>query len=230
MTVASRQPFPTQYLDRLLNADCIRWMSTLLAGSVDFILTDPPYLARFVDRDGRRLRNDDNDDWLKPAFAEAFRILRPGRFLVSWYGWPKAQKFFEAWRAAGFRPVGHFVAVKSYTSSKRFVQYRHEAAYLLAKGDVRIPRQPIPDVLPWKYTGNRLHPTQKPVCTLVPLIRAFSKPGEVVVDPFAGSASTLVAAYQAGRHYAGTELDEQYFALAQERLARLRRRVGAAAA
>jgi len=45
-----------------------------------------------------------------------------------------------------------------------------------------------------RYFGNRIHLTQKPVSALVPLIDSFSAPGDVVLDPFCGSGSTLVAA------------------------------------
>ena len=41
------------------------------ANSVDFILTDPPYLVNYRDRDGRTIQNDANADWLKPAMKEA---------------------------------------------------------------------------------------------------------------------------------------------------------------
>lgn len=77
---------------------------------------------------------------------------------------------------------------------------------------------PVSDVLPWRYTGNRLHPTEKPVSGLVPLIRAFTRPGDVVLDPFCGSGSTLVAAKQICRHYIGIELDPTLAAAAEARL------------
>lgn len=218
-----RNAFPERLADRLHHADSLTWMKVVPDNTVDFILTDPPYLQQFCDRDGRRLRNDDNDTWVDPAFHEAFRLLRPGRFLVCWYGWPKADRFFTAWRKAGFRPVGHFVAPKPYASARRIVEYRHEQAYLLAKGEPVRPWRRISDVLPWRYTKNVWHPTQKPLCALAPLIAAFSQPGEVVLDPFAGSASTLVAAYLSGRRYCGVELDERYYGLAQQRLHRMTR-------
>jgi hypothetical protein len=74
------------------------------------------------------------------------------------------------------------------------------------------------DVLRWQYTENRLHPTQKPVSGLAPLIRAFSCEGDVVLDPFCGSGSTLVAAHELGRRYIGIELDADHCATAQQRL------------
>jgi site-specific DNA-methyltransferase (adenine-specific) len=51
--------------------------------SVDFILTDPLYITRYRSRDGRSVPNDNNNAWLKPAFAEMYRVLKPGSFAVS---------------------------------------------------------------------------------------------------------------------------------------------------
>jgi DNA modification methylase len=65
-------------------------------------------------------------------------------------------------------------------------------------------------VLEWKYSGNNLHPTQKPLCILTPLIRRFSHPGDLVLDPFCGSGSTLLAAKLQGRRFLGIELGRQY--------------------
>ncbi|MGO6982542.1 DNA methyltransferase [Rhizobium leguminosarum] len=194
----------------ILYGDCITLMQHLQGGSVDFILTDPPYLVRYRDRRGRTVANDNNAAWLKPAFAEMHRVLKTGGLAVSFYGWNEVDRFMAAWREAGFRVVGHLVFVKSYTSSQRFVRYRHEQAYVLAKGDALPPVRPIADVLSWDYTGNRMHPTQKPLRPLEEIIRAFSKPGELVLDPFCGSGSTLLAAAQSGRDYLGIELEHRH--------------------
>lgn len=202
----------------LIQGDCVTVMRGLPSESVDFILTDPPYIVRYRDRDGCGIANDDNDRWLKPAFKEMYRLLKPASFCVSFYGWNKADLFIGAWRAAGFRIVGHLVFRKRYNSSVRFLRYQHEQAYLLAKGDVVPPQSPPPDVIDWHYTGNRLHPTQKPVQVLQPLIQSFCAPGGIVLDPFCGSGSTLVAAHASGRSYIGIELNGDYYATAQRRL------------
>lgn len=203
----------------IIHGDCVQVLPQLQAGSVDFALTDPPYLARYKGRDGRSVPNDDNDRWLNPAFAALYRVLAPDSFAVSFYGWPRADRFMAAYRAAGFRVVGHFVCPKRYTSSSAFVSYRHECAHLLAKGEPAKPQRPIADVLPWDYTANKLHPTQKPLSTLKPLVLAFSRPGGLVLDPFAGSGSSLLAAQQLGRNWLGVELDAGYHAIASTRLA-----------
>jgi len=202
----------------IINADCLKAMPMLPDESINFILTDPPYLVKYKSRDGRSIANDDNDVWLKPAFAEMYRVLADDSFCVSFYGWPSADRFMQAYRAAGFSVVGHLMFPKSYASSTRFLKYQHECAHLLAKGRPKQPLKPIADVLQWKYTGNQLHPTQKPLAVLMPLVETFSEPGGVVLDPFTGSGSSLVAARKLGRSYIGIEMDKRYHAIANRRL------------
>jgi site-specific DNA-methyltransferase (adenine-specific) len=199
--------------------DCIDVMRSMPWACVDFILTDPPYLVNYRDRSGRRVTNDDNDAWLKPAFRQMYRVLRPNSLCVSFYGWNKVDTFMAAWREAGFDVVGHIVFRKRYSSKARYLSYEHESAYLLAKGRPPLPSSPVPDVLDWQYSGNRLHPTQKPVQPLRTLIGAFTKPGAVVMDPFCGSGSTLIAAQEVGRRFIGIELDEQHHRTASSRIA-----------
>jgi site-specific DNA-methyltransferase (adenine-specific) len=202
----------------IIHGDCLRVLPELPTESVNFILTDPPYLVRYKARDGRTVPNDNNDAWLKPAFAEMHRVLEQSTFCVSFYGWPEADKFIAAYKAAGFRMVGHLTFPKRYTSSSRFLRYQHECAHLLAKGYPPHPESTIGDVIDWTYSGNKLHPTQKPVSVLLPLIETFSRASGMVLDPFAGSGSTLVAAKTLGRSYLGIELDAGYHAAASRRL------------
>ena len=64
----------------VIHANCLTILPKLPASSVDFILTDPPYITRYKSRDGRTVPNDDNAAWLKPAFAEMYRVLAPDSF------------------------------------------------------------------------------------------------------------------------------------------------------
>ncbi len=110
-TFSAKRSLP---VNRILHGNCIEVMRQLPAGSIDFILTDPPYLVNYRDRDGSSIQNDNNADWLKPAFKEAYRVLRPDSFMVTFYAWNKIDRFMDAWRSAGFQPVGHIVFRKSY--------------------------------------------------------------------------------------------------------------------
>lgn len=62
------------------------------------------------------------------------------------------------------------------------------------------------------------HPTQKPLALMDALIKLTTKEGQVVLDPFMGSGSTIVAARKSGRQYLGFEINKQYFEIAQKRL------------
>ena len=206
------------YSNTLIHGDCLRVLPGLPAASVNFILTDPPYITRYQARDGRTVPNDDNDRWLKPALYQMYRALEKDSFCVSFYGWSQTDKFMAAYRAAGFRVVGHFVFPKRYTSSTRYLRCQHECAHLLAKGNPRYPQETIGDVIDWTYSGNKLHPTQKPLSVLLPLIETFSATQGTVLDPIAGSGSSLLAAKMLGRSYVGIELDAKYHAIATRRL------------
>lgn len=207
------------WLDKVIQADCTRALGNLPSGGVNLMVTDPPYLVSYRSRDGRSIENDGPGDGrvIELAMKEAYRVLKPDSFGVCFYGWSRSEEFARAWRLAGFRVVGHFVWTKKYASGRGVTKRRHEQACLLAKGEPKAKRQ-IEDVLPWRYTGNRLHPMEKPVSALTPLIEAFSAPRDIVLDPFAGSGSTAMAAQKLGRHFIAIELSKEYAWTAARRL------------
>lgn len=206
----------------ILQGDCINVLRQFEGASFDMVLTDPPYIVGYKDRSGRQVANDNNDEWLTPAFTEIYRVLKDDSVCVSFYGWTQTDRFFAAWKAAGFRIVGHITFPKRYTSTVRLLRYQHESAYLLAKGNPPTPNNVIGDVIDWGvYTGNKLHPTQKPVSILLPLIQSFTRPGAKILDPFCGSGSTLAASLMCGRRAVGIELAEANARTASDRLARI---------
>lgn len=189
------------------------------SNSVDLVVTDPPYLVGYKDRNGRTVENDTSPDAVLPVYKELYRVLKRDSLCITFYGWHHIDQFAVAWREAGFKPVGQIVWAKPYASRSRYTAYHHESAYVLAKGRPPCPRTPLRDVQEWVYSGNRRHPTEKAVDILTPLIKAYSRQGDLVLDPFAGSGSTAVAASLLGRRYVGIELEKAYCALARQRLA-----------
>lgn len=91
-------------------------------------------------------------------------------------------------------------------------------AYVSDEGGPRITRSVIPVR---SSHGSAVHPTQKPTGILRPLIEESCPPGGVVLDPFAGSGSTLLAARECGRRAVGIEIDPGYAALVAPRLQQL---------
>ena len=78
---------PSVPTNAILHGDCISVMHSLPTNSIDFILSDPPYLVRYQDREGRSIQNVINSDWLVPTFSETYRVLKQDRFMISFYGW-----------------------------------------------------------------------------------------------------------------------------------------------
>lgn len=210
-------------VNQVLHGDCMHLLPTLPRESIDAVITDPPYLGRYKDRWGRTLANDAKPDAVVGAYGELFRVLKPNTFCVTFYGYPKLDAFVHAWTEAGFDTVAHMVWTKPYTSSTRFVKVTHESAYILAKGSPQKPVKPLADVQPWEYTGNLVHPTEKAISVIRPLVEVFAPSGGIVLDPFTGSGSTLVAAALSGRRYLGIELEQRYCALTRRRLAGVER-------
>lgn len=206
-------------LNEIIHGDCITVMRTMPSESIDLVLTDPPFLVNYRPRDGQSVTGDVSNAWLEPAFAEIYRLLKPNSFCVSFYGWPQVDQFMATWKRVGFSPVSHLVCLKEYPSRTGYTRSFHEDLFLLAKG--RPPRSPNPpdDVLRWHYTGNPLHPTQKPVEVIQTLIEAFSKPGDVVLDPFAGSGTTGIAAQNCGRQFILIEKVWEHWKDARDRIA-----------
>ena len=203
----------------IINGEAVETLQSFEAGTIDLVVTDLPYLVDYRDRDGRKVRNDDTADAVLGVFPELYRVMKPDSYLVLFCGWVAIAQFSDAWSKAGFSVGGHLVWSKDYVSNAKHVQYRHESAWLLTKGTPEHNGKALPDVMNWTYSGNRHHPTEKAVEVIAPLIRAFSKPGDTVLDPFLGSGTTAVAAALNGRNAIGIELESKYCDLAKSRVA-----------
>jgi site-specific DNA-methyltransferase (adenine-specific) len=215
----------SNFTNTVVHGDCAQVMRQIPAQNVDFILTDPPYLLNFRDRCGRSIANDRDASWLKPAFAETYRILRSDSFMVCCYGWSKVDLFFAAWREAGFVPLVISCSVRPMRPRPISCAISTNRRFCWPKAGPKRPISPISDVQEFRYSKNELHPTQKPVSALIPLIKSFSRESDLAVDPFCGSASTCAAALLVGHRFLGIEMDEKYFRIATARMARVSERI-----
>lgn len=206
------------FRNEVFQGDCLKHLASLSANSVDCVLTDPPYLISYKDRSGRSIANDDNDVWVAPLFDELYRVLKDNSFCITFCALPSIVAFMQAAQSAGFRSIGQLIWPKRYSTSRYHLAFKHEQALVFAKGKPAKPEKALSTIQKWHYSGNELHPTQKHTDVLKVLIEHFTKEGDLVLDPFCGSGSTLVAAKQLSRHYIGMELDESYVKTALERL------------
>jgi site-specific DNA-methyltransferase (adenine-specific) len=240
------QPCQTAFPQPIFRqSTAVPFLETLPAGSVDLVLTDPPYLisrkSGFADvvngetRLGVRThfgRWDTEEAFkmadLAAAVAEIHRVLRKGGTAVVFFDLWKVTPLREMLEQAGFKSVRLIQWVKTnpvpLNSKRCYLSNAVEIALVAVKGGGGTFNSEYDNGIlsaPTCRDKGRFHPTQKPLELMATLIRKHSRPGDPVVDPFAGSGTTGVAALREGRRFAGCEPDPEFFPKALARIQEL---------
>lgn len=203
----------------------------LLAGEeASLLLTDPPYGVAYRGKTKRSLRiaNDDADgiaDLLADAFSALDTSLGPGTPIYLFHpAGPTSTVFVQSFLDVGWQIRQELVWVKdSLVLGHSDYHFRHEPIlYGMTPGapvgrgrgrwyggDARTSVLEIP-----RPKASREHPTSKPVALISDLVANSSTFGDIVLDPFLGSGSTLLAAEQLRRRCYGVELDPRYVEVA----------------
>jgi len=209
--------------------DCLEVMKDIPDGSVDMVLTDPPYginyqsNRRTVTEKFDKINNDESLSWLDGFVDDCCRVMRPDSAAYVFCSWHKIDVFKQAFEQK-FKLKNVIVWVKnnhgsgdlkaSYAPKHEFVLYMHKGRSLFRKG--RTPDVVNVDKVP---ASKMIHPTEKPILLLEKFIGNNSDNGDTIFDPFMGSGTTGVAAKQLGRDFIGIEQDSDYFAIAEKRIA-----------
>lgn len=206
----------------LYNGDSREVVPEVQAGTVDFVLSDPPYgLGIGYGRSelGHRfIANDSDTAMLCWIFGEAFRVLKPDGWAAVFTGYTGIGDCLEAGEAAGFSVKTVIVWDKCLPGLGKGIRNQHEDIVLVKKGS---PAERFEGGNVWRLprvSGRPVHPHEKPLPLLNKLLDAYSLPGDLVLDPFSGSGATLVAAQAYGRRAIGVELDEGYCQVIAARL------------
>lgn len=133
-----------------------------------------------------------------------------------------ADKFAD-WRVGNLRPVFEPILwfVKPYKQGGTIADNMLQngvGAYNLEAWNKYVEHGDNLIIAPNEHSDRGFHPTQKPIKLLKALIELTTQKEQVILDPFAGSGSTLVAAKELGREYIGFEINEEYYNNAIERL------------
>ncbi|MGF6428202.1 DNA-methyltransferase [Bradyrhizobium elkanii] len=205
---------------RIIHGDCITELKKLDNRSVDLVLTDPPYgNAMAYGTLKRSIVNDDHPLHGLLALHECWRIQRCNRaayFFLDVRHVPIVEKFVTQY--TDYRVKDWIVWNKQHFGMGVGFRKQHELILVLAKGKPRFRSTAFPNVLTVPRETTEEHPHKKPLPLLKQIIEHSSDPGDTVLDPFAGSGSTLVAAVQAGRNAIGIELEERYVRVVHDRV------------
>lgn len=216
-------------VDEIINGDTIEGMRGMADGSVDLIVTDPPYLMnyrsnrRVVSEKFRHIANDVNaHNLIMDYLAECHRILKDDTAIYMFCSWHHID-FFKAEFERHFKLKNIIVWNKNNHGSgdlKGAYGPKHEFVLFGHKGRTLLREKRIPDVIECaKIPSVRLtHPTEKPTDLLDIFIRNSSDAGDVVFDGFAGTGSTALAAISNGRKFKGFEIEADYAHIANERI------------
>ena len=227
----------------LMKGDCLERMKEIPSGSVDMVLTDPPY--------GTTACKWDSIIPLEPMWEQLKRIIKPNGAIVMTAGQPftttliasnmKMYRHQWVWNknnSAGFvtakiRPMAIcedilvFGAAKvNYYPQMTTGKMRKKGGYSKSDNYGVVPSATMSDQY---YPKNlieisnasqkgKVHPTQKPVALMEYLIKTYTNENETVLDFTFGSGTTGAACKNTNRKFIGIELDDHYFEIGKNRI------------
>lgn len=214
----------------LSNKDVVEYLSQLHSNSIDLVITDPPYESLEKYRaigTTTRLKNSkaSSNAWFEifpdkrfpDLFHELYRVMRKNTHLYVYSNQESMFVIKPIAEAAGFKFWKPIVWDKMKIGMGYHYRSRYEFILFFEKGKRKLSNLSTPDVLqvPRVFNG---YPTEKPVDLNEILVKQSSNLGELVLDPFMGSASTGVAAVKEGRNFLGNDLCSEAVCVARKRL------------
>ena len=178
----------------LLLGDCLELMRAMPAGSVDAVVTDPPYPDYHTDK------------YLQTSIDKLGRL--DCRQLIFWSAraeFPLDYTAIHIWDKVVGIGVG-YERIYERNGHKGCRVFRHISPSSSVRA--RVGRDTV--------SG---HPSQKPINLMLELVEKYTNEGDTILDPFMGSGTTGVACKRLGRDFIGMEINEEYFEIAKKRIA-----------
>lgn len=192
--------------------DCVAWLKTLAPRSVDLIVTDPAYESLEKHRKvgtTTRLTNEWFEIFPNSRFPELFlefwRVLKSNAHLYVYCDTETLFVIKGIAEAHGFRFWKPLVWDKVHIGMGYHYRARYEWVAFFEKGKQQLNDLSVADIITCKRVRGG-YPTEKPVAVSGVLVDQSSNPGELVIDPFAGSGSVGVAAVTADRRFLGADI------------------------
>lgn len=216
---------------KLVCSDCMKGLRSLQDESVDLVVTDPPYLQTSRGKscrpnymkDGIR---DNLFDYplIEPSvwMSEVYRVLKPDTHFYTFCNTNDLQRYLETASKVGFKLHNVISMIKDTKMPNQWYLKYVEYVLFFRKGKAK----PINDPTSRNYAfvnmptqkNGKIHITQKPQNFIEKLITNSSQPGDIVLDPFMGGATTAAACVATNRNFLGYEIDADSFNAAQTRM------------
>lgn len=230
-------------IDIIYNEDCIQGMKRIPDNSIDLVVTDCPYhivaggcsniprkdepsgifnrRSTFTQKNAKSGKLFDNNDVeFKDWLPEIYRIVKPNSYVYIMINARNLKELQTECEKVGFKFQQLIVWNKGNATPNRYYLNSCEFILMLRKGNARnINNMGTKNILSIpNIRGNKTHPTEKPIELMKILIENSSNENDIVLDPFFGTGSTLLACVNTHRHYIGYEIDDNYFDIACQRL------------
>jgi len=220
----------------LLQGDCLEVMKGLPGESIDLIVTDPPYkvtargnygntggmLQKKLAMQGKIFKHND----IKPIeyIPEFYRLLKNGTHCYIMTNHVNLQEMLNVGTECGFKFIKSLIWNKGNKIMGRYYMNQFEYILFFRKGEGKmINNCGTADILnipnnKTKVNGQNIHDTEKPVALMGILIENSSNLNDTVLDPFAGSGTTGVAAEQCRRNSILIEIDPDNWGIIRRRM------------
>lgn len=214
----------------IVHGDCLTFLRKVPDDYIDAVVTDPPYGISFSSSYNTReeklpvIANDERPFvwWL----YDAARVMKEGAPLVCFCRWDVQEAFRLAIGWAGLNVISQLVwnrGIHGMGDLTGAPGPQHDVMWLASKGKYKLPGgRPTTIYTHKRVDGDKqVHPTEKPVPLMEHLIKDYTRPGDLILEPFGGSGSTGVAAWNTGRKCIMTELSDTFVAVQRKRLEKL---------
>ncbi|MFL6958726.1 DNA-methyltransferase [Nocardiopsis yanglingensis] len=234
--------------NELIHGDALSAMPTLPANSFDALITDPPYASGGVHASARQrspnekymqssgpylhadFPSDERDQrshlaWMQLWLAQCNRVLRDGAPVLLFTDWRQLPLTTDALQCAGLTWRGVAVWDKTGGVRPQRGRFSNQAEYVVLGSKGGMPLGRAAPTLPGVFReavrkSDKHHLTGKPTDLMRQLVRICGQGGRIL-DPFAGSGTTLVAADAEGYSWTGIEMTGHYFDVGQSRLSQV---------
>ena len=215
-------------LNTIYNEDCLEGMKRISDGSVDLIVTDPPYLINYSrhvkgHRFENKILNDNNPELISKYIKECYRILKNNSAMYMFTSHKTVDFFKQELENTGFNVKNMIIWDKQRQGmgdTSTVFGFQYELIFFVSKGQPKIRGKRLSDIWSFpKVVGrNQVHQNQKPIELIERCVTKHSNEGDVVFDGFMGSGTTAIAAINTNRNYIGFELDEEYYKASLNRI------------